>query len=84
MAKRVSILKRFARTLVPASIGALAGYVYAKQMLSPELFGNSSLPGLYITAGAGFAILAVRVVTLGIWIAREVFGLGPKKDDEEE
>jgi hypothetical protein len=55
---------RFLRTLSPAVLGAGAGYFYAKETLSPEVFGNSVLPGMYASTGAVILILSFRVFGL--------------------
>lgn len=68
-----SIRSRVARTLAPASVGALLGYLYARSRLSPELMETSSLPGLYTSAGAALAILALRTTTLFRSILKELW-----------
>jgi hypothetical protein len=69
-----SVRTRVLSTLAIASIGAAIGYYYAREKLPPELFhGNSSLPGLYVTAGAALLVLVVRVATILRVVIREYF-----------
>jgi hypothetical protein len=49
-------------TVVPAAVGTVAGYVYAKLMLDPASFAR--LAGMYAAAGAAAGILLLRLITL--------------------
>ncbi|MEL6186608.1 MAG: hypothetical protein AAFU79_18470 [Myxococcota bacterium] len=53
-----SLRRRVLGTLFPAAVGCLAGFQYARATLPAE---EGGLLGMYATAGAAVAILAVRL-----------------------
>jgi hypothetical protein len=59
-------------TVLPAAVGAFAGFVYARRTLDPA--GFERLGGLYSAAGAAAAILLLRVVGLFAVIAMDYLG----------
>jgi hypothetical protein len=63
-ARPQSLLKRLARTLLLAAIGAFAGVQYAHATLEPEILDGSSLLGMYAAAGSALLILGARLVAL--------------------
>jgi carbohydrate-binding DOMON domain-containing protein len=59
-----SLVRRFFGTLGPAMLGAAAGYFYAQQTLSPEMFKTSALPGMYASVGAVAVVISMRVLSI--------------------
>lgn len=62
--------RRFISAVLAASIGAVAGYLYSQVDLPPEL-RSGSFAGMYATAGAAIAVLAVRLFSLGKSIVQD-------------
>ncbi|MCK6546498.1 hypothetical protein L6R52_11660 [Myxococcota bacterium] len=79
-ARPQSFLKRIARTLLLAAIGAFLGVQYARASLEPEILEGGSLLGMYAAAGSAVLILGARLVSLAGTLWRGLRG----RDEPDE
>jgi heme A synthase len=74
--------RRVMLTLVPAFLGGLAGALYAKSTLSPEVLARTSLGAMYAAAGAATMILALRIAAILRLMLRDLRGSKRAPPDE--
>ena len=65
-------MRKFAMTVLAATVGGLLGYAYAKLSLPPELQQNQALFAMHVSAGAAFAVLGVRLAQILRMVLREM------------
>ena len=69
--RRSALGFRLASSLLAASLGAAAGYLYARFWMPPRLADHGGFMGMYVTAGAAVGLVTMRLATLGWAILRD-------------
>jgi hypothetical protein len=64
-------MRKFALTVLAATVGGLLGYAYARLSLPPEVQKNQALLAMHVSAGAAFAVLGVRLAQILGMVLRE-------------
>lgn len=57
-------MRKFALTVLAATVGGLLGYAYARLSLPAEVQTSQALLAMHVSAGAAFMVLGVRLAQI--------------------